>query len=82
MKETSSDFQYLCSENFHWISIKSNIYAIPPMTSIHGLYDFRHVYREHNMCADHLYKEALNMNGGLLSFSKLLEGEIIEEGMI
>ena len=63
MKETSSDFQY------RHISIKSDIYAIPPMTSIRGLYDFRHVYREHNMSADRLSKEALNMKFGLLSFS-------------
>ena len=34
------------------------------------------------MSADSLSKEALNMKAGLLSFSLLLEGEIIEEGMI
>ena len=43
---------------------------------------FRHVYREHNMSADRLSKEALDMKAGLLSFSKLWEGEIIEEGLI
>ena len=50
--------------------------------TIRGLYDFRHVYKEQNMSADRLSKEALNMKAGLLSFSELLEGEIIEEGMI
>ena len=69
MKETSSDFQYLCSEICRQISIKSDIHVILPMTSIHGLYDFRHVDMEHNMSADHLSKEALNMKDGLLSFS-------------
>ena len=43
---------------------------------------FRHVYREHNMSANHLSKEALDMKAGLLSFSELWEGEIIEEGLI
>ena len=43
---------------------------------------FRHVYREHNMSADRLSKEALDMKVGLLSFSELWEGEIIEEGLI
>ena len=43
---------------------------------------FRHVYREHNMSADRLSKEALDMKAGLLSFSELWEGEIIEEGLI
>ena len=62
MKETSSDFQY------RWISIKSDIYAILPTTSNHLLYDFSHVYREHNMSADRLSKEALNMKAILLSF--------------
>ena len=51
-------------------------------TSIHELCDFRHVYREHNMSAYHLSKEELNMKAGLLFFSELLEGEIIEEGMV
>ena len=69
MKETSSDFQYLCSENCCRISIKSDIYAILLMPSIRGLYDFRHAYTEHNMSADRLSKEALNMNAGILSFS-------------
>ena len=63
MKETSSDFQY------HRISIKSDIYAILPTTSIHFLCDFIYVYMEHNMSADRLSKEALNMKVGLLSFS-------------
>ena len=34
------------------------------------------------MSADRLSKEELNMKAVLLSLSKLLEGEIIEEGMI
>ena len=34
------------------------------------------------MSADHLSKEALNMKAGVLSLPYLLEGEIIEEGMI
>ena len=76
MKETSSNFQY------HRISIKFDMYAILPTTSIHLLYDFSHVYREHNMSVDHLSKETLNMKAGLLSLSRLLEGEIIAEGMI
>ena len=68
MKETSSYFQYLCSEICRRISIKYDIYAIRLTTSIHGIYDFRHVYKEHNMSADHLSKEALNTKAGLLSF--------------
>ena len=52
------------------------------MNSIRVLYDFRNVYREHNMSADHLSKEALDMKAGLLSFLELWEGEIIEEGLI
>ena len=40
------------------------------------------VYTEHNMSADCLSNDALNVKAGLLSFSYLLEGEIIEEGMI
>ena len=43
---------------------------------------FRHVYREHNMSVDRLPKEELDMKAGLLSFSELWEGEIIEEGLI
>ena len=43
---------------------------------------FRHVYREHNMSANRLPKEALDMKAGLLSFLELWEGEIIEEGLI
>ena len=43
---------------------------------------FRHVYREHNMGADRLSKEALDMKASLLSFSELWEEEIIEEGLI
>jgi len=34
------------------------------------------------MSADRLSKEALDMKSGLLSFSELWEGEIIEEGLI
>ena len=82
MKETSSDFRHLCNEICRWISIKSDIYDTLLTTSIHGLYDFRHVYREHNMSVDCLSKEALNIKDGLLSYSEVLEGEIIEEGMI
>ena len=82
MKETSSDSQNICSEICRRISIKSDIYATLLTTSIHGLYDFRHVYKEHNMSVDHLSKEALNMKADLLSLLKLLEREIIEEGMI
>ena len=47
----------------------SDIYAILLTSSIRLLYDFSHVYREHNMSADSLSKEALNMKDGLLSFS-------------
>ena len=43
---------------------------------------FRYLYREHNMSADRLSKEALDMRAGLLSFSELWEGEIIKEGLI
>ena len=82
MKETSSDLQHLCSEICHRISIKCDIYATLPMTSIHGLYEFSHVYRGHTIIANHLSKEALNMKASLLSLSELLEGEIIEEGMV
>ena len=62
MKETSSDFQY-CQ-----LSIKYDIYAILPTNSIRLLYEFSHVYKEHNMSIYHLSKEALNMKAGLLSF--------------
>ena len=82
MKETSLDFRHPCSEICQQKSIKSDIYATLSTSSIRGLYDFRHVYREKNMSVGRLSKEALNMKDGLLSFSKLLEGEIIEEGMV
>ena len=82
MKDTLSNFRHLCSEICCRISIKSDIYDTLLVTSIHGLYDFRHVYREHNMSVECLSKEALNMKAGILSLSELLEGEIIEEGMI
>ena len=82
MKEASLDFRHLCGEICRQISIKFDIYAILSTNSIHGLYEFRHVCMEHNMSANHLSKEALNMKTGLLSFLEILEGEIIEEGMI
>ena len=82
MKETSLDFRHLCSEICRQISIKYNIYATLLTTSIRGLYEFRNVYMGHTMSGDHLSKEALNMNPHLLSFLELLEGEIIEEGML
>ena len=82
MKETSSDFRHLCREICRRISIESNIYATVPMTSICGLYDFNHIYKERTMSVDRLSKEAMNMKAGLLSLSKLLEGEISQEGMI
>ena len=63
MKETLLDFQY------HQISIKFDIYAILPTISIRLLYDFSHVYREHNMSADCLSKEALNIKADILSLS-------------
>ena len=69
MKETLSNFRHLCSEISRRISIKYDIYAILPTTSIHGLYDFRYVYKEHNKSAYRLSKEALNMKVGLLSLS-------------
>ena len=63
------------SNAFHRIF---DIYAILLTFSIR-LYNFSHVYREHNMSVDRLSKAALNMKVGLLSF---LEGEIIEEGTL
>ena len=44
--------------------------------------DFRHIYREHNKSAHRLSKKALSLKAGLLSFLKLLEGEIIGERLI
>ena len=36
-----------------------------------------HVYREHNVIADGLSKEALSLASGLLHFSEFFEGECV-----
>ena len=40
---------------------------------------FQHVYREHNVRADCLSKEALSMASGLFNFTEIYDGEIIKE---
>ena len=72
----------------NWENNKSALSAINLVywcTNISKLKDiflflvFQHVYREHNMRADKLSKEALTMALGLFTFTKIYDGEIIEE---
>ena len=44
--------------------------------------DFLHVYREFNVKADGLSKEALSLASGLLLYSEFTEGECIGNGLI
>ena len=39
--------------------------------------NFQHIYREHNMSADVLSKEALSLDMGKLSYIEMLDGESI-----
>ena len=42
--------------------------------------DIRHVYQEHNQSADGLSKDALVLTPRILSFSKIMDGSICENG--
>ena len=44
--------------------------------------DLRHVYREKNMCADDLSKDALKIKVVHLTFTEFCEGDIIKEGLL
>ena len=46
------------------------------------LLDFHHVYREYNVKADGLSKEALSLAYGLLLYFEFTEGECIGNGLI
>ena len=41
---------------------------------------FKHIFREHNMLADGLSKQALKMDVGAGYFTKTLDGKAIEHG--
>ena len=72
----------------NWANNKSTLSALNLVyccTNISNLKDtflflvFQHVYREHNVREDNLSKEALSMAPGLFTFTKIYDGEIIEE---
>ena len=58
----------------HWCDeIKNMLLIVPPVT-------FKHIYREHNMLADGLSKQALNLDMGYGTFFESLDGMVIEHG--
>ena len=44
--------------------------------------NFQHVYRENNTSVDGLSKEALLLESGLLTFTEVMEGEVIGGGTL
>ena len=52
------------------------------LTALFTSIDFQHVYREHNEREDILYKDALHLTPGLLSFKEFYEGIVIGETSI
>ena len=41
---------------------------------------FKHTYREHNSLADELSKKSLQLDMGLVSFSEVMDGLVINQG--
>ena len=58
----------------HWCDdIKNMLQLAPPVI-------FKHIFREHNMLADGLSKQALSLDMGYGYFSESLDGMVIEHG--
>ena len=58
----------------HWCDeINNMLQLVPPVI-------FKHIYREHNMLADGLSKQALKLNMGYGTFFETLDGKVIEQG--
>ena len=58
----------------HWCDeIKNMLHLVP-------LVIFKHIYREHNMLADSLSKQALKLDMGYGSYIESLDGMVIEDG--
>ena len=58
----------------HWCDdIKNMLHIVPPVI-------FKHIFREHNMLADDLSKQALNLDMGYGTFFESLDGMVIEHG--
>ena len=58
----------------HWCDeIKYMLQLVPPVI-------FKHIFREHNMLADGLSKQALNMDMGSGYFTESLNGMVINDG--
>ena len=58
----------------HWSGdIKKMLHAAPQVI-------FKHIYREHNMLADGLSKEAINLDMGHGNFAEFLDGFVIDKG--
>lgn len=58
----------------HWCDeIFTMLEHAPPVT-------FNHIFREHNMLADDLSNNALNMDVGNGYFSETLDGKVIRDG--
>jgi len=58
----------------HWCDeINYMLQLVPPVI-------FKHIFREHNMLADGLQKQALKMELGSGYFTETLDGKVIEHG--
>ena len=58
----------------HWCDeINDMLYLAPPVI-------FKHIYREHNMMADGLSKQALLLDMGSGTFCESLDGLVIDHG--
>ena len=58
----------------HWCDeINNMLYLSPPVI-------FKHIYREHNMLADGLSKQALLLDMGFGTFFESLDGSVIDHG--
>ena len=60
----------------HWCcDIRYMLQKDPPMI-------FKHTYREHNMLADALSKQGLNLDMGAVAFSESMDGLIVNQGIL
>ena len=58
----------------HWCDeINNMLHQVPPVI-------FKHIYREHNMLADGLSKQALKLDMGFGTFYETLDGMVIKHG--
>ena len=58
----------------HWCDEINNMLHLVPLVI------FKHTYREHNMLANGLSKQALNLDMGYGTFFESLDGMVIEHG--